>query len=150
MKVVINVCYGGFSLSPLATKKIAELKGKECYFFKFDLGDEEYKPITIEEAEKAYIWYAYSVPNPEDYRLNERDEDGLYKSANERAEKISLCFRDLDRTDKELIKVVEELKNKANGSFAKLKVVTIPDGIKWEIEEYDGNEWISEIHRIWN
>ena len=29
MKLVINKCYGGFSLSPVAVKKLAELEGKE-------------------------------------------------------------------------------------------------------------------------
>lgn len=33
MEIVINVCYGGFSLSPEATKLLAAKKGKECYFF---------------------------------------------------------------------------------------------------------------------
>jgi len=34
-KIVINTCFGGFSLSPKAIKRISELKGKECYFFNF-------------------------------------------------------------------------------------------------------------------
>lgn len=33
MKVVINACFGGFSLSALATKRYFELKGRPCYFF---------------------------------------------------------------------------------------------------------------------
>ena len=31
-----------------------------------------------------------------------------------------------------------------------LKVVEIPDDVEWEIEEYDGNEWVSEVHRCWS
>jgi hypothetical protein len=27
--------------------------------------------------------------------------------------------------------------------------VDIPDDVKWQIEEYDGNEWIAESHRTW-
>jgi hypothetical protein len=27
--------------------------------------------------------------------------------------------------------------------------VDIPDDVKWEIEEYDGNEWVAEVHRTW-
>jgi hypothetical protein len=38
----------------------------------------------------------------------------------------------------------------ANGRYAQLKIVTIPDGIEWEIEEYDGNEHIAEQHRTWS
>ena len=33
--------------------------------------------------------------------------------------------------------------------FAELKIVDIPDGVNWEVEEYDGNEWIAETHRRW-
>ena len=57
--------------------------------------------------------------------------------------------REIDRTDKELIKVIEELGCEANGSCAKLKVVEIPDDVNWEIDDYDGNESIEEVHRSW-
>ena len=30
-----------------------------------------------------------------------------------------------------------------------LKIVEIPDDVKWEIEDYDGDEWVSEVHRRW-
>lgn len=56
----------------------------------------------------------------------------------------------LSRTDPKLVKCVEKLGAKANGSFAKLKVVEIPDDVKWEITEYDGCEQIEEIHRSWS
>jgi hypothetical protein len=45
---------------------------------------------------------------------------------------------------------VEQLGNAANGDFAELKVVEIPDDVEWIIQEYDGDEWISEKHRTWN
>ena len=53
------------------------------------------------------------------------------------------------RSDPRLIKVIEELRSEANGSYAKLEVVEIPDGVDFVIEEYDGNEWIAEKHRVW-
>lgn len=53
------------------------------------------------------------------------------------------------RNDPVLIEVVEELGKRANGCCASLKIVEIPDDVKWEIEEYDGNEWIAEKHRKW-
>ena len=56
---------------------------------------------------------------------------------------------DLDRDDYDLVTVVEGLGDKANGSYAKLKVVEIPADVKWQIEEYDGSEHIAEQHRIW-
>jgi hypothetical protein len=30
-----------------------------------------------------------------------------------------------------------------------LTIVDIPDDIEWQIEEYDGMEWVAEVHRIW-
>jgi hypothetical protein len=45
---------------------------------------------------------------------------------------------------------VEELGDKASGQFAELVVVEIPDGVDYEIDEYDGNEHIAEKHRTWS
>ena len=57
--------------------------------------------------------------------------------------------RDVDRDDPDLVRVIEELGDNANGKFADLKVVEIPADVEWQIEEYDGAEWISEKHRTW-
>lgn len=56
---------------------------------------------------------------------------------------------DNNRADPKLVECVETLGDAASGSCAKLKVVEIPDGVEWEIEEYDGIEWISEVHSTW-
>ena len=58
--------------------------------------------------------------------------------------------RDIKRNDPALIEVVEELGKKADGYFSELKIVEIPDDIKWIIEEYDGKEWIAEDHPRWS
>ena len=151
MKVVKNACYGGFGLSPKALKRIAELMGKELYFFQYTYTENIYKRLTLEEATEALFCTHYTVPNPEDYRLNERDADGLYKSSNERAETISLpnFSSDTERTNPMLIQAIEELGDEANTKFSKLKVVEIPDGTDYEISEYDGFESIEEKHHSW-
>ena len=57
----------------------------------------------------------------------------------------------LDRDDTILIQVVEKLgAEKASGTYASLKIVEIPDDVKWEIGEYDGREWVAEKHRRWS
>ena len=33
---------------------------------------------------------------------------------------------------------------------AELAIVEIPDGIEWEIDDYDGIETIAETHRTWS
>lgn len=55
----------------------------------------------------------------------------------------------LPRIDPDLIAVIEELGEEADGDHAKIKIVEIPDDIEWYIEEYDGLEWVAEKHRTW-
>ena len=54
-----------------------------------------------------------------------------------------------NRNDPILVQVVEELGDKASGRLSRLRVVEIPDDVEWQIDEYDGNEWVAEKHRIW-
>jgi hypothetical protein len=48
-----------------------------------------------------------------------------------------------------LVAMVEEQGTAINGAFSDLKVVEIPDGVNWYIDEYDGNEHVAERHRTW-
>jgi len=57
---------------------------------------------------------------------------------------------DLKRDDPLLIQVIEEMGKDANGSCAELRIIEIPDNVKWEIDEYDGWESVDEKHRTWN
>lgn len=56
---------------------------------------------------------------------------------------------DIPRNDPALVQVVEELGEDADGISSSLKVVEVPDDVKWQIEEYDGVEWVAEVHRTW-
>lgn len=58
-------------------------------------------------------------------------------------------YNDKDRADPKLVEVVERLGDRANGAHASLRVVEIPDGIDWEIDDYDGVETVREKHRSW-
>jgi hypothetical protein len=53
------------------------------------------------------------------------------------------------RDDAALVAIVEEMGEASWGDHARLKVVSIPEGVKWQIEEYDGAEHIAEVHRTW-
>jgi hypothetical protein len=57
--------------------------------------------------------------------------------------------RDIERDDPVLVQVVQEMGAKSNGTYSQLSVVEIPDGIQWTIEEYDGSEWVAEVHQTW-
>jgi hypothetical protein len=156
MKLVINACYGGFSLSPKAIKRLAELNGRECYFFESKyLGAGKAKYVKIEEPVKSTLFFtAFSVPNPDEYIKSDKDWREMTseerQDSNNRYQEINLDSRPDDRADPKLIQVVEELGEEASGACAKLKIVEIPDGIDYEIDEYDGLESVEEKHRSWN
>jgi hypothetical protein len=61
-----------------------------------------------------------------------------------------LSEHDIARDDPDLVAVVEELGNLANSRYSELKVVEVPDDVKWKINEYDGLEHVAEVHRIWD
>lgn len=62
------------------------------------------------------------------------------------------------RDDKDLVDVVERLGERANsiesedGRFcftSEIRIIEIPDGVKWEIMNYDGIEYVQEVGRKW-
>jgi len=130
MKVVVNKCYGGFGLSYDAVMRYAQIKGIKMFAFVEKGSTNQLKEYKGGEAFSIY----YSTKPLKNGKLQE---------------KYYFSYRDIDRDDPTLVQVVKELKKKANGTCAKLEIVEIPDGVEWEIEEYDGNEWVSEAHRTW-
>jgi len=138
MKVVINTCYGGFRLSHEAQRMLAKLKGKEVFFYihsqyKHNTGIDEYKRVENPTAE-AFVFSLTSNLGDIANSLDGADYLDEYQ---------------INRADKDLISVVETLGDRANSGFSDLKVVEIPDNTEYEIEEYNGNEWIAEKHRTW-
>jgi len=63
---------------------------------------------------------------------------------------IEAISHEMQRDDPVLVKIVEDLGAEANGGYAKLKVVEIPDDVDWFIDAYDGKEWVAEKHRTWS
>ena len=149
MKIVINTCYGGFGLSPKALMRIQEIKGEKCYFFTSEF-NKKFTPATETEIKNSITLFVFSVDNPNERFIGKHWEDMTdeEKSIDNKMYK-SIIVDPQDRSDPIMVQVVEELGSEANGKFAELKVVEIPDDVKWEIEEYDGDEWIAEIHRTW-
>ncbi len=136
MKVVINQCYGGFSLSPKAVKWIADKQGRPCYFFNHEYVGGKGVYVRCEGFPEGYsFWVAFDVP-----------EAPEYKDYKEHAHPYSYE----DRHNPLLVQAVEELGEEANGSCAELKIVDIPDGTDYVISEYDGMEHVAESHRTWS
>ncbi len=154
MKVVINKCYGGFDLSAIATKRLAELQGRNCYFFEIDYKTEsdKYIPVSLENANKIFT-FAFDIPNPNDILAHKKPWNEMSiaerKNSNNLHDQHSIRVRELERSDPLLIQIVEELGERANTRFSQLEIVEIPDGVEFVIEEYDGIEHIAEAHRTW-
>jgi len=55
----------------------------------------------------------------------------------------------IDRDDPDLVSVVEALDEESWTRYSELKIVEIPEDVEWQIEDYDGLEWIAEKHRTW-
>lgn len=62
-----------------------------------------------------------------------------------------LRYYDISRTDPFLVEVVEELGQYANGPCADLRIVDVPEGSEYRIDEYDGNERVMmKYDYIWS
>lgn len=59
-------------------------------------------------------------------------------------------YEDELRCAPELVQVVEELGTKAaSGNLSWLKVVEVPDDVRWYIDNHDGLESVEEKHHSW-
>ena len=141
-KVVINNCFGGFDLSKEACELYWNIKGQLVWIEE----DIKFKSMGL-----FTVWLV-----PPEERIESKEESFYEMSLDERKdynEKYSLqtwYAREIGRDDPTLIQVVEQLGAAANGSHAELRIVEIPDGVNWYIEEYDGNEHVAERHRTWS
>ena len=127
-KIVINKCFGGYGLSPLAISEVCKRKNLPCYIYvEPDFNSSEYMKVSPTSKKlNGHWWYALNkdygkVVNSEDIS----DEDYV--------------FEDFPRHDKDLVAVVEELGEKANGDCADLEVIEINSNL-YRIDEYDGAE----------
>lgn len=136
MKIVLNKCFGGFGLSHKAKMEIMKRKNTTVFPYVHDLEKEEV--WTRFDGQKVglmdFIGYCEKDPGTDQVELSWGEMDAQY------------VFADVDfdsdskRGDKDLVEVVAELGEEANGPFADLRIVEIPDGCEWEISEYDGVE----------
>lgn len=158
-KVVINACFGGFSLSPAAVRRLAEMEGRPCYFFRRNVVGGKigrFLPITEAEATDSMFWQAFDIPNPDSISDDSRWHTMTMEERvahNARYSAHALDSLEIARDDPRLIQIIEELgsghRTGASGFCAHLRIIEIPDDVEWEIEEYDGNEHVAQKHETW-
>lgn len=151
MKIVINKCFGGFNLSAEALKQLV-LRNAKCI--------ESMTPKSYYggDNEKYRSWAEWEKRWLDDFKNYEDIGDGFMtdKAWPHNVLKDDLLYSFTGRSestlraDIDLVAVVESLGDKASGPCSELKVVEIPDGVDFVIDEYDGLEHVAETHRVWN
>lgn len=146
-KIVINACFGGFGLSETAYEKLIEWGVPVRKYAK-----EQRDPETM--------LYAKNVENEGEVIFDREPtllgEDPLndiyhrYKGKSRMSERYWDRWTDKNRAHPLIVRLVEELGSVASGPYGDLRIVEIPDGVVWHIEEYDGREHIAENHRTWS
>jgi len=179
-KIVINTCYGGFSLSLLAQKMVWEakhpgiqytyylecdyddwsvpfpfrkvtdddLKSSDSFYSLYastaDLGDMIYKcRIQLSDEQKKHFEWT-----EKDYQREQDTQEKL--EANHATLEYIDAGSSIERDDKDLIRIIEELGLKdAAGDSTELQICEIADDDRYIINEYDGCESLeleSQVH----
>jgi len=136
MKVLHNICYGGFGLSNLAIDAFAKRKGINLTWYKTErigIGNDA-KYTRVEKVVNSESIFRDLKPFTKDLGKTPKDPDGkLFYYPD--------FYKDETRSDPDLIAVVEELGlDEASAPLSELAIEEIPDGASYDIDEYDGME----------
>ena len=80
----------------------------------------------------------------------EEPEPTIYEDDRPGRDRYWRMWDDNERTHPLLLQVINELGDEASGGLAKVRIVTVPDDVEWEIDDYDGMESVHEQHRSWH
>jgi len=129
-------------LSHKAVMRYSEIKGIPLYAWINDSSKRIYgKEATLDNPDIVKHYSTVSCKDEKEYNqlMTNKQKNDTYFS-----------YWDIERNDPALIQTIEELGEEANGACAKLKIVEIPDDVKWELDEYDGIEHVQEQCRKWS
>lgn len=151
MKIILNKCFGGFGFSPKVYVEYAKRKGIDLFvydekhsnksmfdyettYFKIPLDDINYNRLFLPHFCTMDLGDSFSKNNKQKYDALDRH---------------LLYLNEHYRTDEVLISIVEDLGSEANGKFADLKIVEIPDDMDYVIDDYDGIETLHQNVPTW-
>lgn len=143
MKVAYNACYGGFSLSPLAETMYRKKKGINLTWYE-GVGSypySEYKKVDDISGYKSKSIFSLNA--------SKKDLGDSISEIPEGSYFYESWYGEENRADPDLISVIEELGDAANGECAKIRIKEIPDGANFEISEYDGSEQVVPPRMSW-
>jgi hypothetical protein len=149
-KVVINACFGGFSLSDAAYEKLIEWGVPVRKYVKRERNPETGLYDRAPENEGEVIFDRELTPEGEDamndhyYRAKRTCPGSVFAS------RYWESWVGGKRDDPRLVRLVEEMGDDASGELSDLKVVEIPADVEYEISDYDGREHVAEVHRTWS
>lgn len=152
MKAIINTCYGGFVLSIDALKRYLDLTMGQYFIYQSNEKGTLYKKSWDDIHEGVGLMSASTC-------------EGGYLSAStvDLGESISASLETDDlvslidvcsgftpfRTNETLIKIVEDLGEKASGPCSELRVVNVPDDGEYVIGVNDGQERICKMSDLY-
>lgn len=136
MKLAINTRYGGFNISQKGMLEIAKRKGLKVYPYvndpNYSMREDRYMKRNLVHSEVPFIYYLLQD-------VGDKFEGNIY------SDDLYWRFNPSEyenRTDSELIATIEHLGDDANGRYADIEVVEIPDGFDYKITDYDGVETV--------
>jgi hypothetical protein len=145
MKVAFNGCFGGFSLSPLAETEYRKKKGITLTWYE-GVGDYPYESYVkvadvsaLSERGRSIFSLSAAIEDLGDRITKIPEGSAFYES----------WYGSENRSDPDLIAVIESLGDASSGVHANLMIKEIPDGAEFEIDEYDGNETVVPPRQVW-
>lgn len=83
------------------------------------------------------------------FGLSEKAKTYIASKAPEFVDGFRLKTSSIPRHHPVLVDAVKKLGSEANGSYASLEIIEVPDGIEYGIGDYDGMEYVYELGHIW-
>ena len=136
-KILLNKCYGGFSVSRKAYELYAKKKGFDLFIYKLEIKTGNLFYIKTNDDNSLYTTYT------------NKDLGDVVKGYIADEDRVEL--NDTMREDETLIEVVEELGAEANSKFSSLVIVKVPESVAkdYVIDNYDGIETLHKRVQIW-